>query len=102
MVAAFLPIGVLTVNSACATNHMMGVTGDREDCRLAWVPDRCPAREPCLVVGSELDCDLGAGVAGAHHQHPAFLDLGRVAVLLGVELDDALVELPCERRGLGL
>ena len=32
----------------------------------------------------------------------ALLDLGWVAVLLGMELDDALVELACERRDPGI
>ena len=36
------------------------------------------------------------GVPGAHNEHCSFLNLGWVAVLLGVELDDALIKLACE------
>jgi hypothetical protein len=54
------------------------------------------------VVGCEIDGDLRARVAGAHHQHAPFLDWGGVTVLLRVELDDALVELARERRNPGV
>src|SRR5512145_1545511 len=47
---------------------------------------------------SELDGDLRSGVAGAHDEHSSLLNLGRIAVLLRVELDDALIQLACERR----
>ena len=49
-------------------------------------------------MGSELDRDLRPGVPGAHDEHCSFLNLGWVAVLLGVELDDALIQLACECR----
>jgi len=80
---------------------MIGVT--RWSGRLpAGLLPRVSPRQPWLVVASEFDGYLGAGVAGAHHQHSPFLDLGWVAVLLGVELDDVLVELACERRHFGV
>src|SRR6188508_2827353 len=47
-------------------------------------------------MGSELDGDLRTGVPGAHDEHRTLLNLGWVAVLLGVELDDALIQLACE------
>jgi hypothetical protein len=53
------------------------------------------------VVGSEFDGYLRAGVASAHDQHSPFLDLRRVTVLLGMELDAALLELARERRDPG-
>ena len=57
---------------------------------------RVPAGQPCLVMWSELDRDLRPGVPGAHDQHCSFLNLGWFAVLPGVELDDALIQLACE------
>src|SRR5688572_13811610 len=49
-------------------------------------------------MASELDGDLRPGVPGANDEHCAFLNLRWVAVLLRVELDDALIQLACQRR----
>lgn len=59
---------------------------------------RVRAGQPCLVLESELHRDLRPGVPGAHDEHGAFLNLRWVAVLLGVELDDALMQLGRECR----
>ena len=55
-------------------------------------------REPSLVVPRELDGDLGPGVPGAHHKNPARLELGRIAVLAGVQLNDVGVEIGTQSR----
>ena len=49
-------------------------------------------------MASDLHGNLRPGVPGAHDQHCAFLNLGRVAILLRVELDDASIQLARERR----
>ena len=59
---------------------------------------RVRAGEPCLVMRSEFHRDLRPGVPRTHDQDGPLLNLRRVAVLLGVELDDLLIQLACECR----
>src|SRR5687768_14249376 len=93
---SFLPSAVFTVNRV-ATNHIMGVS--RWSRRLPARAGSCPVSGPdnhVWLMRSELDGDLRSGVAGAHDEHGAFLNLGWVAALLRVELDDALIQIACE------
>ena len=58
------------------------------------------ARQPRPVRRGQLQSDLGARVPHSHHQDSALLELGRVPVACGVQLDDARIELPGERWDL--
>ena len=70
---------------------------EREACANAPVGDGnladLSAREPRRAAMGELGGDLGAGVAGAHDERCAVAQLRRIAVLAGVQLDDAGVQL---------
>ena len=78
-------------------HHPEDQPDEQQPGRGALDPERdladVPSRQPGPVRGRELERDLRPRVAGPHDQDVAVPQLGRVAVLGGVELDDAGVEL---------
>src|SRR5919107_1879813 len=58
-----------------------------------WNMARLLACQPGRVPAGDLDADLGSRIASSDHQDAAFLELGRVPVIAGVQLDDSGIEL---------
>ena len=90
------PIGVRTVSTRWPmTRNNKGRKTNRAGARLDPEGDVTAllSREPGRVLLDDLDGDLAARVSGSDDEHAPFLELRGVAVLAGVELDDAWVEL---------
>ena len=62
----------------------------------------CPAREPRPVAAAHFHRDVGSRVAGADEENVALAQLGRLAVLAGVHLHDARIELGAKSGTVGL
>jgi hypothetical protein len=69
--------------------HAVDAAGDVTD---------IPARQPRGVIVGDIQGDIGSRVTGAHHEDTAVTQLDRVAVFMGMQLNDAGIELGGERR----
>jgi len=62
----------------------------RDDPTAGDVTD-IPTRQPRAVTVGDIKSDIGSRVTGAHHEDTAVTQLRRVAVFVGVQLDDVEV-----------